>query len=109
MSMESNVKGVATIDLITGVNPQSDYIHNKRVHPAQDPIEAYLPIVARTPGEIFYDPFMGSGTLALTALKLNKKYVGSEINPDFVKIAEKRITTQESQVDIFKETTQLTI
>ena len=52
---------------------------------------------------------MGSGTLALTALKLNKKYVGSEINPDFVKIAEKRITTQESQVDIFKETTQLTI
>ena len=109
ISMESNVKGVPTIDLITGVNPQSDYIHNKRVHPAQDPVEAYLPIVARTPGKIFYDPFMGSGTLALTAIKLGKQYVGSEINPDFVDIAQKRIKQEVSQVDMFNQSTQLTI
>ena len=100
-------KNISQIDLISGVNPQSDYIHNKRVHPAQDPIEAYLPLVARTPGEVFYDPFMGSGTLALTALKLGKKYIGSEINPEFVDIANARIKQAKSQVDIFTE--QLTI
>ena len=77
------------------------------MHPAQDPIEAYLPLVARTPGKIFYDPFMGSGTLALTALRLGKQYVGSEINPEYVDIANNRIKNAKSQVDIFTE--QLTI
>ncbi len=107
IKMETNVQGIPTIDFISGVNPQSNYINNKRVHPAQDPVEAYLPLVARTPGDIFYDPFMGSGTLALTALRLGKQYVGSEINPEFVDIANKRIKGAKSQVDIFTE--QLTI
>jgi DNA modification methylase len=40
---------------------------------------------------IVYDPFMGAGTTALVSHKLNRKFIGSEINPQYVKIAEKRI------------------
>lgn len=40
---------------------------------------------------IVYDPFMGSGTTGLVAKKLGRNYIGSEINPDYVKIAENRI------------------
>lgn len=37
------------------------------------------------------DPFMGSGTTAMVARKLNRNYVGCELNPKYIKIAEKRL------------------
>jgi len=41
--------------------------------------------------EIILDPFMGSGTTALVARKLNRNSIGYEINPDFIPIIEKKI------------------
>jgi DNA modification methylase len=40
---------------------------------------------------IVLDPFMGSGTTSLSALKQNKKFIGIELNPEYIKIAEARI------------------
>lgn len=37
------------------------------------------------------DPFTGSGTVAVVALRNNCNFVGTELNPEYVKIAEKRI------------------
>jgi len=37
------------------------------------------------------DPFFGSGTTGIYALKAGRKYVGIELNPEYVKIAEKRL------------------
>lgn len=42
-------------------------------------------------GGIVLDPFMGAGTTAIVARKLNRNYIGYELNPDYIKIAEKRI------------------
>lgn len=42
-------------------------------------------------GGIVIDPFMGSGTTAIVARKLNRNYVGFELNAEYTKIAEKRI------------------
>lgn len=92
---------VSTMDLIAGVNPQSNFNTNKRLHPAQDPVAAYLPLIARTPCETVYDPFMGSGTTAMTCLQLGKNYIGSELNPEYIKIANKRINAFEAQETIF--------
>jgi len=39
------------------------------------------------PDGIVLDPFMGSGTTAIVARKLNRKYVGFELNPKYMKIA----------------------
>ena len=99
--MVNKVQGLKTMDLITGVNPQSDFIHNKRVHPAQDPVEAYIPLIARTPCETVYDPFMGSGTLAIAAIQLGKQFIGSELNPEYVEMAEKRIVRETQQENLF--------
>lgn len=50
------------------------------------------PIKAGCPENgIVLDPFMGAGTTALTAVKLNRNYIGIELNPEYIKIAEKRI------------------
>lgn len=42
-------------------------------------------------GGVVLDPFIGSGTTAVAAMKLERKYLGIELNPEYIKIAEKRI------------------
>lgn len=42
-------------------------------------------------GDIVLDPFMGSGTTAIMALKNNRQYIGFEISKEYTKIAEKRL------------------
>ena len=43
-------------------------------------------------GDVVLDPFIGSGTTALAAKKLNRKYVGIEINNDYYNLTNKRIS-----------------
>jgi len=50
---------------------------------------------------IIYDPFMGSGTTALSCLKYNRKFIGSEISKEYCNIAEKRIIPEKNQIKIF--------
>ena len=38
------------------------------------------------------DPFMGSGTTAIAALKNDRKYIGIEISPDYCQLAKERIS-----------------
>jgi DNA modification methylase len=40
---------------------------------------------------IVLDPFMGSGTTAVVARKLNRNYIGFELNPEYIKISERKI------------------
>jgi DNA modification methylase len=43
------------------------------------------------PGEVVLDPFMGAGTTAVVAKALGRQYIGFELNPEYITIAEKRI------------------
>ena len=52
-------------------------------------------------GGLVYDPFMGSGTTAIVAVELSRNYVGSELNPDYIKISEKRIMPYINQLKLF--------
>jgi site-specific DNA-methyltransferase (adenine-specific) len=50
------------------------------------------PILAGCPEDgIVLDPFVGSGTTAAAARKLNRQFIGIELNPEYVKLAEKRL------------------
>ncbi len=42
-------------------------------------------------GDIVLDPFIGSGTSGLVALAARRRFVGIELNPDYVEIAERRL------------------
>jgi DNA modification methylase len=44
-----------------------------------------------SPGELILDPFIGSGTAGLVALKLSRRFVGIELNPSYLQIAENRL------------------
>ncbi len=66
----------------------------KRVgHPAPFPVELpYRCIKLYTfVGEVVLDPFMGSGTTAVAAILTRRNFVGYEINPDYLRIANDRI------------------
>ena len=50
------------------------------------------PILAGCPeGGIVYDPFMGTGSTAEVTLRANRKFIGSEMSADYLKIAEERL------------------
>jgi site-specific DNA-methyltransferase (adenine-specific) len=72
-------------------------------HPAPFPVELpYRLIQLYTfEGEVVLDPFMGSGQTAIASLKSKRFYVGYEIVPEYVELAQKRIKAFESQVYLF--------
>lgn len=53
--------------------------------------------------DVVLDPFAGSGTTCLSAIKDNRNYVGYDTNSEYVRLAEKRIFNYTSQVNLFKE------
>jgi len=46
-------------------------------------------------GDVVLDPFFGSGTTGWVAQRLKRKWIGIELNPEYIKIAEKRFNQQE--------------
>lgn len=44
-----------------------------------------------SPGDVVLDPFLGSGTTAVAAKKLGRRYVGIDINPDYCAYARRRL------------------
>ena len=71
----------------------------KEAHFATFPEDLILPcVLAGCPkGGTVLDPFFGAGTTGVVAKKLGRKYIGIELNPEYIKLAEKRIfNTQEN-------------
>lgn len=62
-------------------------------HPAPFPVELpYRLIQLYTySNEVVLDPFMGSGQTALAALKAGRRYVGYELNEEYLELAKRRI------------------
>lgn len=74
----------------------------KRVnHPAPFPVELPYRLIQLFSFEddIIIDPFCGSGTTCIAALKTKRKYIGVEINPDYVSGAKQRIASYLEQVN----------
>lgn len=66
-------------------------------HPTQKPekLLAKIILASSSPGDVVFDPFLGSGTTSVVAKKLKRRYVGIEIDPTYCCLAEKRLTQTE--------------
>jgi site-specific DNA-methyltransferase (adenine-specific) len=69
------------------------------IHPAVYPefiVQELIKLLTKE-NDVVLDPFLGSGTTAVVAQKLNRNYIGVEIHPQYVEYAKKRI--EESKND----------
>ncbi len=71
-------------------------------HPAPFPEELPYRLIQlySFKGDIILDPFMGSGTTAVSALKTDRKFVGYDISKEYIDLAEKRIESLLKQTKI---------
>lgn len=72
----------------------------KRVgHPAPFPEELPYRLIElySYKNDIILDPFVGSGTTALAALKSERRYIGYDVDKEYVKLAERRLRAYKTQ------------
>jgi len=71
---------------------KEDYSHIVS-HPTLKPLSvmSWLVRLVSKEGDMVLDPFMGSGTTGVACKRLKRNYVGIELEPDYIKIAEARI------------------
>ena len=63
------------------------------LHPTQKPLAGMMPLILAYshPGEVVLDPFAGSGTTALAARLLGRRYVGIELDRRYGELARERL------------------
>ena len=87
-----NNNGILYHDFIeTPVAPLSERIFGK--HPTQKPekLMLYFINLLSNEGDFILDPFMGAGTTGVVAKKLNRNFIGIELNAEYFNIAKNRI------------------
>jgi site-specific DNA-methyltransferase (adenine-specific) len=67
-------------------------------HPTQKPekLVAKLILASSKPGDLVFDPFLGSGTSSVVAKKLGRRYLGIEQNEEYALLAEARLEMADS-------------
>lgn len=72
----------------------------KNEHPAAFPINLIDRIISSTDAKIILDPFIGSGTTAISAINFKRQYIGIDISPEYCKMAKNRIKKYLSQAKL---------
>jgi len=73
-------------------------MHEKTPHPTQKPEELLRKFVlaSSNPGDLVIDPFLGSGTTAVVAEQLKRKWMGCDLSPEYCQWAADRIELVEN-------------
>ena len=73
---------------------------NKTIHPATFPMELAVRHIKSwsNEGDSILDPFLGSGTTALAAIDLNRKFIGIEMNEEYYDLAKSRISKRNNLI-----------
>lgn len=72
------------------------------IHPTQKPekLIARMILASSKPGDLVFDPFLGSGTTSVTAKKLGRDYLGVEMEDRYCIFAEKRLEMADTDKSI---------
>jgi site-specific DNA-methyltransferase (adenine-specific) len=97
------INNCGTSDLLSFANKRDKKNDGNNIHDSQKPTGLMATLINNScnTDEIVLDPFMGSGTTAVAALQLGRKYIGFEISQEYVDIANERIKNETSQLSLF--------
>jgi len=75
----------------------------KNIHPAAFPVKLIDRIIGSTTGQVILDPFIGSGTTAISAINHSRHYIGIDVSPDYCAMAQERIKlhTMQAQLPVY--------
>jgi len=73
------------------------------IHPAVFPLRLAIDHIRSwsNPGDLILDPFMGSGTTAIAAIMLRRRFIGIDIAQEYCDLAQDRVTRELNQPTIF--------
>ncbi|MCK4873262.1 MAG: site-specific DNA-methyltransferase [Phycisphaerales bacterium] len=79
--------------------------HRATSHPTEKPLVFIerLVQVSSNPGDLVLDPFMGSGTTAVACKRFGRRFVGFELNRDYLKMANQRLRQTPDHPESAKE------
>ncbi len=90
--------------LSEGANKMTDVWEIPQVkgndHPAPFPIELASKCIEASPGGVILDPFMGSGTTAISAISHDREWIGIEISKKYCTLAETKISQYKGKAQI---------
>ena len=89
------------INIVHGGCVNDDSVHGnneKRLHPTQKPVRLMQFCIHQcNDATVILDPFMGSGTTGVACVRLERKFIGIEIEPNYFDIACRRISNELKQ------------
>jgi site-specific DNA-methyltransferase (adenine-specific) len=87
--LEANPKGAKPGNLL--FLPVSNVKGHNHVAPYPEELSNWFIKAGSNKGDIVMDPFMGSGTTAVSAVKLGRNFIGFEVVPEYIEIANMRL------------------
>lgn len=98
---DANFKRGTQSNVFKTLNPHSNPFakDHKAIMPLDIP--RYFMINFGSDGDLWYDPYMGTGTTAVAAIKENKKFIGSEISEEYLDLSNKRLKPYQNQNTLF--------
>ena len=94
MDLENNGSGGRKMYRIQHAGAKNaDGEGQKRLHPTQKPVRLFSAIIRDFSNEtdLTLDPFLGSGTTAVAAKELGRRFIGIEISPAYCKLSADRL------------------
>lgn len=82
---------------------EENIVHSPKLHGNQKPVALMSWCLGFVPSGLVLDPFMGSGTTGVAAVRAKRKFVGIELEEQYFDIACDRIRKAYSQPDLFNE------
>lgn len=88
-----SVKGIKLNTIWNDISPLNSQATEKVDYPTQKPEELLKRIIeiSTNKGDLVFDPFMGSGTTQIAAMKLGRKFIGADINLGAIQTTTKRL------------------
>jgi len=78
----------------TSLTPKNEKKFGK--HPTQKPVKIISHFIKHLSNEndVVLDPFMGSATTGVCAKKMNRKFIGIDLNKEYYELSKKRIINE---------------
>lgn len=75
---------------------------HSKVHPTQKNLDLFKELIkiSSNAGDLVLDPFMGSGTTPVACKELDRRYIGIDLNPEYVEIAKTRLVDTNYQPEL---------